>query len=260
MALSLDAQDIIKVAKGLFEDPDGNTTNKITYIVEFEDTRNNASSRVAQVKFTLKEPMDADEIDERMKTVLPLIAKELENDVAAYVGTKILTKQGYTARHISASSKRSIIDVKIYSDIAEAVEDGVNVGVQPTKGRLLSRKNLRAALEFIMKENMLKIMTSGFAGTGRNSPLKHRTGRFVNTSQVADVVITNPAAKRPNASIYYKYMIYPYQVFDPAHTKSPQKNLASNARNPQKIIGESLARAAKTLLGDRYNISVRQVL
>lgn len=260
MALSLEAQDIIRVAKGLFEDPNGNTTNKVTYVVEFEDTRNHASSRVAQLTFTLKEAMDEDEINERLDNLFPKIAKELENDTAAYVGTKILAKQGFTARHISSSSRRSIVDVKIFSEIADEVGDGVNVGIQPARGRLISRVNLRAALELVMKENMLKIMTSPAAGRGRNTPLRNRTGRFVNTSQVADVVITNPAANRPTMSIYYKYMIYPYQVFDPLHTKSPQKNLASHARNPQRIIGESLARAAKTILGNRYKLNIRQVL
>lgn len=260
MALSIDAQDIIKVAKGLFEDPNGNTTNKVTYIVEFEDTRKDASSRIAQITFTLKKPMDADEIDKRLDNIFPKIAKELENDVAAYAGTKLLAKQGFTAAHIAESSKESIIDVKIFSEIAEGVEDGVAVGVQPARGRLIGRKDLRAALEFLMKENMLKIMTSGLAGKGPGTPLKNRTGRFVNTSQVADVVVSNAVAKRPNLSIYYKYMIYPYQVFDPLHTQSPQKNLASHARNPQRIIGESLAKAAKTILGNRYRLNIRQVL
>ncbi|BAV81299.1 hypothetical protein [Vibrio phage VCPH] len=259
MALSLEARDIVNVAKGLFEDPDGNSRNKIDYIVEFEDTRRNHTSRVAQLRFTLKKPIDEDELDKQLENLFPRIAEVLENDAAAYVGTKILANQGFTRRHISASSRRSIVDVAFFDDVSDEVTQGVNVGVQPARGKLLSRLNLKAALELVMKENMLKIMTGPNAGM-RGGPLKNRTGRFINTSQVADAVITNAGAKRPNMSIYYRYMIYPYQVFDPKNTKSPQKNLASYARNPQRIIGESLAKAAKTILGDNYKLTIRQVL
>jgi hypothetical protein len=109
-----------------------------------------------------------------------------------------------------------------------------------------------------MKENMLEVMTGSSAGTGKDSPLKNRTGRFVSSAAVDSIVVP----EKPNRpmSIYYRYMVYPYQVFDPKHTQSPQKGLASYMRNPQRIIGEALVSAARTLLGRQYKVVIRQVM
>jgi hypothetical protein len=49
-------------------------------------------------------------------------------------------------------------------------------------------------------------------------------------------------------------MLHPYSVFDPRFGNT----LATPGRNPQRIIGEALEKAAKDIIHAKYKIVVRQ--
>ena len=258
MAFSKGADAIVELAKGLFEDPNGTSTNTVKYVAEFNDSRSSESGSMT-LTYTLKKPISEEELDKDFEKYFSKISGELGNTGADLIASTLLRKQGFTAEDISLSSLKGTLDIAFNEEIADEVGTGVNVGIQPAKGRLTSQRTMRNLLETLMKENMLKEMTSPLAGTGRNSPLRNRTGRFVASSQVDYLTVLNNREGKQTLSLYYKYMIYPYQVFDPVHTLSPDMNLASRARNPQRIIHSALAKAAKTLLGDRYHITIKQV-
>lgn len=256
---------IVQLAKGLFEDPEGKDRNQIRYKVDFKDTRSSNSASM-QITYTLKKPITEEELDADFDRMFKKIAAETGNVGADIIGSVLFSRAGFTKEDIKLSSKQGITTVKFdsTSDIAAEETAGANVGVQLVKGRFVSRGTLRDMLELLMRENMLSTMTKPSAGTGRNTPLRNRTGRFLSSAEVSSVNVINQRVagkvQSQKLSLYYKYMIYPYQVFDPVNTQSPQKNLASRARNPQKIIGDALARAAKTLVGNRYSISIQQVI
>ncbi|CAL9967319.1 tail completion or Neck1 protein [Vibrio phage D294] len=259
MPFSLGGEAIVKLARGLFEDPNGESKNTVSYVAEFNDSRSDNSASMV-LTYTLKKPILEEELEDDFNRFFSKISSELGNDGADLIASIILRRQGFTAEDIKLSSQQGTLDISFDDTIADEVTQGVNVGVQPEKGRLLNQNTLKNLLETVMKENMLKVMTSGNAGTGKNSPLRNRTGRLVASSRVDYLTILNNGKdQKQTLSLYYKYMIYPYQVFDPVHTQSPQMNLASAARNPQKIIHDALAKAAKTLVGDRYTVNIRQV-
>ncbi|CAM0079136.1 tail completion or Neck1 protein [Vibrio phage D51] len=259
MAFSAQGDLIVELAKGLFEDPDAEGKNTIQYKAEFRDNRSDAT--LMTLTYKLKKPITEEELDKDFATFFDKISKELGGKGSDVIASTLLTRQGFTKKDIQLSTQQGVMDVSFNEDIEEESSTGVNVGIQPKKGRLVSQLTMRNLLETVMKENMLAAMTSPSAGKGRDTILRNRTGRFVNTTNLDKLTVRNNGKnKKQTLSLYYKYMIYPYQVFDPLHTQSPQMNLASRARNPQRIIHTALAKAAKTLLGDRYTISIQQVL
>ena len=258
MAFSPQGDLIVGIARGLFEDEGGADKNTVSYKAEFRDNRSDET--VMTLTYKLKKPITEEELNKDFKSLFSRISRELGGSGADVIASTLLARQGFTREDIQLSTQQGVIDVAFNDEISDEAENGVNVGIQPKKGRLVSQLTMRNLLETVMKENMLAAMTVPSAGTGRNSILRNRTGRFITSSNVdALTVINNGTGNKQTLSLYYKYMVYPYQVFDPVHTQSPQMGLASRARNPQRIIHTALAKAAKTLLGDRYYISIRQV-
>ena len=250
----------MSLTRALFEDPKGKARNKVTYEVLVSDLRDDETS-IVSMKFTLKEPIDEEELLRNEKNIFGKLSSELLSTAATQLGTSLLSRYGFSTSDFKKPPKiRGVVDIR-FGKIEDTVAPGISAGVQTAKGRLLSQANLRTLLELTMKDYMLQEMTSVGAGSGRDSVLRNRTGRFVNTTEVVSTAITNnKPGLQQNMSIYYRYMVYPYQVFDPRNTQSPQKNLASNLRNPQRIIGNALARAARVLLGENYRITVKQVI
>lgn len=260
MAFSAGAKEIVEqMARGIFEDPGAKGRNQISYTAEFTDTRSNDSALMT-FTYTLKKPISEKELNEDFENYFSQLQSNLGAQGGDALASIILKRQGFTKEDIRLSSEKGILDVAFNEEIENEATPGVNVGVQPERGRLLSQTNLKNLLEQVMKENLMSTMTSPLAGQGRNSPLKNRTGRFISSTHVDYLtVINNSRGDKQTLSLYYKYMIYPYQVFDPVHTKSPDMGLASQARNPQRLIHDALAKAAKTLVGERYHIKISQV-
>lgn len=258
MAFSAGGDLIVELAKGLFEDPGAEGKNTVSYVAEFRDNR--ADSTLMTLTYKLKKPITEEELDADFNRFFSKISAELGSTGSDFIASTLLARQGFTKKDIQLSTQKGVLDVDFNEEIHDEAVSGVNVGIQPKKGRLVSQLTMKNLLETVMKENMLSAMTSPVAGKGRDTILRNRTGRFVNTSSLDKLTVRNNGSnQKQTLSLYYKYMIYPYQVFDPLHTQSPQMGLASRARNPQRIIHTALAQAAKTLLGDRYTVSIRQV-
>ena len=78
--------------------------------------------------------------------------------------------------------------------------------------------------------------------------LVYRTGRFAKSVSV-DSIIKNSDC---SLTAFYSYQTNPYAVFDPSI--SSYRGLSSAARNPQKIIGDSVRSIATSLMKDKYKI------
>ena len=120
-----------------------------------------------------------------------------------------------------------------------------DIGIQTTSGRFSNATNLRSLLQILVKKYILEDMTRA------NATLKYRTGRFANTVELKTPALSPKATQ---VSLFYTYMLHPYSVFDPRFGNP----LASSGRNPQRIIGEALEKAARDIIHARYNIVIRQ--
>lgn len=252
-SLSKSAMD--QLAQDIFVNPDGGLKNTVEYEVTMSDLRDD--STISTMRFQFKTPVDANELVTTTTNLFSKLTQNLRADAAALMGSRLMAKYGFSEKDFKKQPDiRGKVDVNFGEP--EDVTPGIGVAPRGAKGRFMRQADLRNMLELVMKENLLREMTSGRAGGGRNTPLRNRTGRFVNSVQVDSANIYNKGDGVQQMSIYYRYMVYPYQVFDPRNTKSPNMGLHSAARNPQRLIGNALARAARTLLGSNYKLDIRQ--
>ncbi|MFP9219983.1 hypothetical protein, partial [Enterococcus faecalis] len=122
--------------------------------------------------------------------------------------------------------------------------------------RFVSNSNMKIILEIVAKEYLIKDMKKAGA------PLKFRTGRFANSLKIKDVMLRDSETSKgsPELNVTYNYMTRPYSVFNPAVSTYRRLSLRPypGARNPQKLIGEAIAKAARDLIHSRYKIKVNQ--
>lgn len=137
---------------------------------------------------------------------------------------------------------------KIGKDV-KATSGDLKAGIQLQNGRFSSATNLRALLKLLTIKNVTEEMKS--LGT---SGLKYRTGRLATSIDLFPIKMDK--ANPSKLSLFYTYMLYPYAVFDPRVSSNP--SLASPARNPQKLIGEALLKAAQQLIHSRYSFDIKQ--
>lgn len=134
---------------------------------------------------------------------------------------------------------------------SEQVESGPRVGIQMANGKLEGMTKLRGLLKLLtiryVTEEMRSPSTSG---------LRYRTGRFATSVDLYPIKV-NPFGKETTLSLYYTYMLYPYATFDPRVSTQPWL-LKGGARNPQKLIGEALLKAARSLIHSRYKLDIKQ--
>lgn len=251
--LSDAASEILKIAEAAFDDEGGGTKTRVLYEMDFKDPK--TSEIISTLQFKLGKPISEDKANEIIDEMFPLISTVLGDRLTARVAAELVSKQGVVKRireKVDSSFDVEFIDIPV-----DNAKEGATGAVRNAAGRFTSQVNLKASLELLMKENMLQTMTSPAAGTGKDSPLKYRTGRLLKSASVASISV--PKDPKGAMSIYYRYMVYPYQVFDPKNTQSPHRGLASHMRNPQKLIGDALHEAAKKLLSKRYKVVIRQV-
>lgn len=131
----------------------------------------------------------------------------------------------------------------LYGAATESATKGV---LQSNSGKLVSQVNLRALLERLTRYYVVQDMTKPSGGG-----LRYRTGRFAHSVEISGV---DASDRTGNVSIFYKYMLRPYQVFDPRYGNK----MSSNQRNPQRIIGQAVAKAARDIIHSKYKISIQQ--
>lgn len=255
MSLSDAAKNIIM--KQLDTNKGGNTEpNKVTYtILTGLLNGKEKDGTVSSATFSFSKPVSMDLLNTQLPGILKHLSSSLSIDdmgidtlnaaFTAIVGKNFKSKVG---------RKRTSGTVQVNFGDPSDGEGNAN----PTRGangRFVSNSNMRSLLELLAKSYLIKDMQKAGA------PLKFRTGRFANSLKIKELLIKdNDTGRPPDLSVTYNYMLRPYSVFNPAVSTYRQLSLRPfrGARNPQKLIGEAIAKAIRDLIHSRYNAVVKQ--
>lgn len=109
------------------------------------------------------------------------------------------------------------------------------------RGQFYSNTNLVNIINLLLTDTVRKNM-----GTPR---LNWRTGRFARSATVLETKFS----KDGYLNLYYTYMTYPYQTFEPGFAQG------SNTRDPRVVIGESIKEIASTIVLNKLRV-IRRVL
>lgn len=253
MAFSKAARDVIR--KELDNGNSGqNAANSVNYTVRtgLQDPTRDGS--IASVSFKFSKPVSQDLLDNKSSAILSYLSSNL--DVQGDLGiidalfAQIMPKG--SARKKSKTTTTGAMSVR-FGDPQDS--DGTPPGtINGANGRFISLLNLKSLLELTAKEYLIADMKKPGA------PLKFRTGRFANSLKLKNVTYTDTQGTQPTLSIDYNYMLRPYSVFNPAVSTYRRLSLTpyAGARNPQRLIGEAILKAARKLIHSRYNVSVGQ--
>lgn len=247
MSINLSLRDIIEKELDDRSKRSKASSQKITYNVLLDDTRD--EDNVAQISFKLSKPIPEKDMQDRGKGVLRYVAESLQHRDLGVV-ENILSQYGLAKK---VGKKRSRGTVQVH--LGDFEEGGRAVGIQSTKGKLLSQVNLKSLLEVLGKNYLIQDMKRP------NAPLKYRTGRFANSMKVTAANIQDSdRGRKPTLDIFYTYKQNPYATFDPRKSSRPAMYMRPTfgARNPQVHIGDALAKAARDLIHSRYNINVKE--
>ncbi|ATS94102.1 hypothetical protein P13BB106kb_p118 [Pectobacterium phage DU_PP_V] len=228
--------------------------NTVVYSVETGLLDSSRDGTVAKMSFKFSKPVSQDLIDVRTSNILRLVSTSLnmEGDIAGIENML----QEVAGKRSRVGKKRSTGRVNVsFGDPVD--EQGFEGSLTGASGRFVSNSNMRQLLELLAKEYLIRDMKKAGA------PLKFRTGRFANSLKIRRAAIMDRESKRGNApelDISYTYMTRPYSVFNPAVSTYRRLSLRpfAGARNPQKLIGEAIAKATRDLLHSRYKIKVQQ--
>lgn len=253
MALSNVARDIVN---DYLDKNRGGLSTRNTVVYEVETGLNNpeADGTVASVSFRFTKPISEDLLNQEVAPILNRIVNSLDlnTDIQTVnaLFAKILGKKA--AAKVGRKRTRGAVQVN-FGDPEDA--DGIAGAIRGSSGRFVSQSNFKSALELLAKSYLIRDMQSNGAA------LKFRTGRFANSLRIKDVLEKpQKSSQPPELNVSYNYMTKPYSVFDPR--VSTYRNLSlrpfRGARNPQKLIGEAIAKALRDLIHSRYILIVRQ--
>ena len=224
----------------------GRKENEQEYTYSVILASNRLESTGTAVTFAFKKPVDLsnNQADSIASSVLSILDTDNLNMVDAILHKMKLTKT------IQAPKKSKGKGRFFLGRTSEYQEGDLKVGIQLANGKFTSGTTLRALLKILTIRNVMQEMTSA-----TTSGLKYRTGRFASSIDVFPVSINK--ATPTKLSLYYTYMLYPYSTFGPAVSNQPWL-LKGGARNPQKLIGEALLKAAQEIIHARYSFDVKQ--
>lgn len=216
-------------------------TSSASYSVSVQDQR---GSNPISVSFNFKKaPINEIQAD----GVLSVISENLDT-VGIDLAETILRRFARVGKD-SPTRKTGSVKLSYYESEdrpgAAARESKNQYGIQTTSGKFVSQVNLRSMLQVAMWKYIIEDMKQP------DAPLKFRTGRFASSAKLSTVRLSEKATQ---VSLYFTYMMRPYAVFDPRYGNK----LASSGRNPQRIIGEALEKAAKDIIHARYRVRITQ--
>lgn len=248
MSLSSFASEVILKAlqeKGAVESVGRNT---VQFTARLGDTRKEQS--VSEFIFTFRKPVTEEYIDSHTSGIFDVLNNNLSSENIGLIDN-VLAKANLIRYVGKGSSSGSVqVDTPGFDEEVSELDDGsFSNSIRTKSGRFMSLQNFKMVLDVLMKKYMMDIMTGG-------STLQNRTGRFIVTSKVNSIILTNSSIgiKKYNLSINFGYKESPYSVFDPAMSQS---TLASEDRNPRKIIGTALDLALQDLLNlELFNLRV----
>lgn len=252
MALSTTAQKIIRSEL----DAGGKAgKNSVVYTVETGLLDKARDGVVATMSFRFTKPVSQDLLDVRSSKILALIANSLDMQGDLPALENML--QRVAGNKSTIGRKRSTGKVSVQFGDPEDT-NGFDGSLQGASGRQVSNSNMKQLLEILAKQYLIKEMKRAGA------PLKYRTGRFANSLKITRATLLDKAPtsvrKPPELEVAYNYRLRPYSVFNPAVSTYRRLSLRpfAGARNPQKLIGEAIAKATRDLLHSRYRITVKQ--
>ena len=226
--------------------------NTVVYTVETGLQNSTRDGKVAAVSFKFSKPVAEDYIDVRSSSILKAVTSSL--DITGDTGILENIIKDIAGKGRSVGKKRTTGRVEVnFGDPMDA--DGHDGSITGASGRFVSNTNMKSVLELLAKEYLIKDMKKAGA------PLKYRTGRFANSLKIKDLLISEQQGSRqPDLNVTYNYMVNPYSVFNPAVSTYRGLSLRpfAGARNPQKLIGEAIAKATRDLIHSRYKIRVNQ--
>lgn len=228
--------------------------DKVEYTVETGLKDPTRDGRVAKLSFKFSKPVSLDYLEGVTPKIFELISTnydiEQEMESLAFAFARILGI-GSMKR---IGKKRTIGSVNVsLGDPAEDDPDAASGVIRGQSGMFVSNSNMMSMLEILSKMYLTQDMKKA------NAPLKWRTGRFANSLEVKSLLIKTEG-REVQAIISYNYMTRPYSVFNPAISTYRKLSLRpfAGARNPQKLIGEALAKAARDLIHSKYKIKVQE--
>jgi hypothetical protein len=137
------------------------------------------------------------------------------------------------AKGMKVSKKTSIGATVALKKVKKRTKDTAKTAQSPL--------HLQAMLEALLPQVVASKMGTGGA-------LRYQTGRFANSVEPTQVMV----GPRGGVHVDYTYMKYPYQTFEPGFKQG------STARDPRKIIGESVREIAQSIIGSKF-LKVRRV-
>lgn len=232
-----------------------NTKNTVVYTVETGLTNPARDGTVASVSFRFSKPVSEDLLNIRTASILKTVSSSL--NLGGDLGALEAMIQQAAGKKTTVGRKRSTGRVQVNFGDPSDTEDGYSGAISGASGRFVSNSNMKTILELVAKEYLIKDMKKAGA------PLKYRTGRFANSLKIKDVMLRDAkdtSGAAPELNVTYNYMTRPYSVFNPAVSTYRRLSLRPfpGARNPQKLIGEAIAKAARDLIHSRYKIKVNQ--
>lgn len=145
--------------------------------------------------------------------------------------TKRVSELREEPKVIRSEKKKELEPIKPTPNLDRIVES--NTSIAP----------LIPLIEELTKVKIERQMEDSFSPPSK-SYLRYQTGRFKNSFEIT-------SADRD--TIVYKYLFYPYEVFDPAVSSRP--DLASQGRNPRRYIEDNLRLAAQAITRRTFNIA-----
>ncbi len=117
-------------------------------------------------------------------------------------------------------------------------------GLRDLRGKFYSPVSLLVLLNVRLHEQIKLNMGKGSA----KSVLNYRSGRFAKSASVKTLVVDKAGA----VSVFYTYMKYPYQTFEPGYKQGQPLS-----RDPRLLIGRSIRQlAAQTITNKLRSVSV----
>lgn len=231
-----------------------NNKNTVVYTVATGLQDPARDGTIAQLSFRFSKPVSEDLLNVKSAAILKAVSSSL--NLQGDLGALEAMIQQAAGKRTTVGRKRSTGRVQVnFGDPIDS-QEGYGGAVTGASGRFVSNNNMKVILEMVAKEYLIKDMKKAGA------PLKYRTGRFANSLKIKDVILADAKSEKstPQLNVTYKYMTRPYSVFNPAVSTYRRLSLRPfpGARNPQKLIGEAIAKAARDLIHSRYKISVNQ--
>lgn len=244
--LSKFAKEVVAKALG---DVKGTKNNNVEYSVSVSDNR--LDSTIMANTFKFRKPIPISQVEADLPEFLAILDKYL---IAQNLGVvdAVLTKYGLQAKKMGTSTVTGTLPISTEDAGALGLDEDTLTSIRTISGRFISLTNFKALLEIAMRSYMLKHMTAG------GPQLHNRTGRFINNSTISSVTVVRGLTGRHTIRIIFTYMMYPYHTFDPSGPNS--RGLASEDRNPRRIIGEAINKAVDDMVSTQfYNIEVLQL-